>query len=83
MKKTIFAIAIAMMMNLAATAQTDGFFNNMDNFGSLDRTGFSTPNLPNIHNWYDDYEAPIGSGLLVFTMLGTGYAIRQKRHGSC
>ena len=83
MKKILFAIAIVMTMGFCASAQNDCFFkvNNVDDFdyrngvGSGNEYGFS---LPGGHGYNDDYMAPIGSGLLILTALGAGYALRKR-----
>ena len=82
MKKILFAIAIVLTIGLTANAQgNDGFFSNWDN-GLNDRTG-SEPETPGIafptHNTDQDPQAPLGSGLLVLTALGAGYAVARKR----
>lgn len=86
MKKILFAVAIVLTMSFGANAQyfdggNDGFFNNWKDVGNgLDRItddpGFGLP-LPDGHGYTDD--VPLGSGLLVLTALGTGYALRKKR----
>ena len=81
MKKILFAIAIVMTMGFAASAQ-DGFFkwNDGDNEiyrGSSDDFSFT---LPTEHGYETDAQAPLGSGLLVLTALGAGYAVARKRN---
>ncbi len=89
MKKIIFAIAIVLTIGLTANAQgRDGFFSNWDN-GYDDRAGISDPNiglnLPNSNplvnggEFGGDQPAPLGSGLLILTALGAGYAVSRKR----
>ena len=81
MKKILFTIALIITLGLTASAQySDGFFNDWDN--GLDRTeigneiGFV---LPASHgNGLDTPSAPLGSGLLVLTALGAGYALKKK-----
>ena len=68
-----------MTMGMAASAQkTDGFFSNYDN--GFDGRGTDMPALPNteIGNT-GNVSAPIGSGLLILTALGAGYALKKKR----
>ena len=86
MKKILFAIAIVLTIGLAANAQgRDGFFSNYDNgyYGNRGSDpGIVLPssdpmsNTPTTH----DPAAPLGSGLLVLTALGAGYAIYRKRN---
>ncbi len=78
MKKVFFTLVLMVAMSLAANAQ-DGFFQGEG--GSYDRDGGSgsTPNigLP-VHNQGADQPAPLGSGLLVLTAFGAGYALRKR-----
>ena len=89
MKKILFAIAIVLTIGLAANAQgRDGFFSSWDN-DSYNNRGTNpdfTPGvvLPNGIQMSDsptneDPQAPLGSGLLVLTALGAGYAVARKR----
>ena len=82
MKKILFAITLTITLGLTATAQySDGFFNDWDN--GLDRTGIGNEIgfvLPTNHGYgVDTPSAPIGSGLLVLTALGAGYAVTRRR----
>ena len=79
MKKILFAIAIVMTMSFAASAQgRDGFFSNWD-YTTGDRPTDPTFTLPSYHGVETNTEAPLGSGLLVLTALGAGYAVARKR----
>ena len=83
MKKILFTIALVMTMAFCANAQRDGFFSDWQD---TDRS-MSDPNdfylsLPNtnIGSYDNGNGAPLGSGLLILTALGGGYAlIRKKR----
>lgn len=82
MKKIIIAIAIVLTMTFGANAQSDWFVSGLDNSGSR----FSSEVLPllvigGVGAWNDDQPAtaPLGSGLLVLTALGAGYAAYKKR----
>ena len=85
MKKIFFAIAIVLMMGIGANAQyfnsgSDNFFNDWNDVSNgLDRDPGYLPTLPGSHGWNDDVNAPLGSGLLILTALGAGYALK-KRH---
>jgi hypothetical protein len=83
MKKILFTIALIITLGFTATAQNDGFFSNWDDYGNgLDRTGTGNDIgfvLPNAHGTGNDYNAPLGSGLLILTALGAGYAIKRRR----
>ena len=81
MKKILFAIALIITLGFTATAQySDGFFNDWDN--GFDRTGIGNEIgfvLPASHgNGLDTPSAPLSSGLLIFTALGAGYALKKK-----
>ena len=83
MKKILFAIAFTVIMVFGASAQTDGFFTWNYNDELVDRytdpingDGFA---LPSGHGYDYDTNAPVGSGLLIFTALGVGYALRKKK----
>ena len=82
MKKIIFAIAIVLTLGFTANAQgRDGFFSGWDNNNNRDpewnTTDFIVPNIVLGDN--NDVNAPLGSGLLVLTTLGAGYAVAKKR----
>ncbi|MCQ2319382.1 MAG: hypothetical protein MJZ90_10775 [Bacteroidales bacterium] len=77
MKKTLLAIAIILGFTAGAMAQSDGFFNNWNNFDNRE-DGLELPALPN-HALSGDQPAPLGSGLLILTALGAGYALSKRR----
>ena len=85
MKKIIFTIAIVFMMVLGASAQTDGFFRDGGGANDYSRTSSgSDPALPRLPGYgvgatNEDQTAPLGSGLLVLTALGAGYAVKRCR----
>jgi len=58
-------------------AQRDGFFNDWSDFDNLRDTEL-TPGLPASHGLEGDQDAPLGSGLLILTALGAGYACLKK-----
>lgn len=81
MKKIFFAIVLVLTISFGAVAQSDGFFKDGD--GS-DGGRDITPMTPSGHvgkltNGAPAYEGPLGSGLLVLTALGVGYAIKRSR----
>lgn len=82
MKKILFVIAIFMMMGLGANAQRDAFFNWNDADNDIYRGSSNDPGdpfaLPQYHGYDSDPAAPLGSGLLVLTALGAGYAVVRK-----
>ena len=82
MKKIIFAIAIVLTLGMTANAQgqKDAFVDSWDNSrgawgGTIDLL-LPTGNIGGIQN---QSGAPLGSGLLVLTALGAGYAVAKKR----
>ena len=78
MKKIILAIALVITMGFGANAQSDSFFKSDNgNAGSGNRDDFGMA-LPG-HGLNDDQQAPLGSGMLVLTALGAGYAIARRR----
>ena len=88
MKKILFAIAIVLTIGFTANAQgrNDAFFNDWSNDG-YNRTTGDPVNLGLVlpytidmgTNTEDPSAAPLGSGLLVLTALGAGYAIARKK----
>ena len=81
MKKILFTIALTITLGLTATAQyTDGFFNNWDDNDDRFSSGDLSFVLPANHGYgVDTPSAPLGSGLLILTALGAGYALKKKR----
>lgn len=88
MKKILFAIAIIMTIGITANAQgrNDAFFNDWSNdgynrTGSSDDPGLVLPYIIDMGTNYEDPSAaPLGSGLLVLTALGAGYAVARKKN---
>ena len=80
MKKIFLAIAIVFMVSFGAKAQSDGFFRGGDDNSGYRATS-ETPGIPGgAAGTIPDTNAPIGSGLLVFTALGAAYALAGKRN---
>ena len=82
MKKILFAIAIVLTLGITANAQSsknDAFVTEWDN-SSWNRTVVMPAILGGTLGDLDgDQPAPLGSGLLVLTALGAGYAVVKKR----
>lgn len=84
MKKILFAIAIVLTIGFSASAQSnkDSFVDWESEWGGSRTTGY-TPGLPwaavGINSNVTADPAPLGSGLLVLTALGAGYAVVKKR----
>ena len=83
MKKILFAIAIVLTIGLTASAQSDGFFkwNDVDNNDIYRSSVYEDPTLalPSAHGLNENQDLPLGSGLLVLTALGAGYALARKK----
>lgn len=83
MKKIVFAIAIVLTFGLTANAQgRDGFFNdwgNNDYNRSIDYNVFPAVLGGELGNLQGNQDAPLGTGLLVLTALGAGYAVARKK----
>ncbi|MBO2522705.1 MAG: hypothetical protein CW336_02455 [Bacteroidetes bacterium] len=85
MKKILFAIAIVLTIGLTANAQGKDSFVDWDNDWGSRTTIDYFPSLPTAvlgitsGNPNSDPQAPLGSGLLVLTALGAGYAVAKKR----
>lgn len=78
MKKIIFTVAITLGLAFGASAQSDGFFNNYSMDGGQ-RSSDGIPELPNSGQTGNQATTPLGSGLLILTALGAGYAVAKKR----
>ena len=83
MKKILLLTAIIMVLGLGASAQrgNDGFFNNFtyDNY-NRDGDQLEAP----VHGFTGYAQgngdpAPLGTGLLIMTALGAGYAVVRKK----
>ena len=80
MKRIILTLAILMTMAICANAQSDGFFRSYCDNDYTNRTEDNYFILPNAHGTNSDYDsAPLGSGLLILTVLGAGYAISRRK----
>ena len=83
MKKIIFTIAIILTLGFNANAQrTDAFFNtwsssNDDSWRTTIALTIPSGGLGAIEG--DPSGAPLGSGILVLTALGAGYAVAKKK----
>lgn len=80
MKKILFTIALVITMVFSVSAQ-DGFFRDSnDNYGDRTDVSGTTPALPRgtVGLVNADQPAPLGSGLLVMTVLGGAYLLRRR-----
>ena len=78
MKKVLFTLILMTTMSLAASAQ-DGFFRGEVSDGGGTRAGETGIMMPQHDQTTDQNAAPLGSGLLVLTALGAGYAALSKK----
>ena len=76
------ALATAMMLPMNVNAQrSDDFFRVNDDFGGTRTVTYWTASNGISNNGIGQSEAPVGSGLLILTAVGAGYAIsRRKRN---
>ena len=81
MKKILFAIAIVITMGMTANAQRDAFFtwNDASDDNSRDPGNGVNFDLPTQHGADGDQTTPLGTGLLIMTALGAGYAVAKRR----
>lgn len=80
MRKRIFlTVAMMAMVSLQAFAQRDGFFNDWKDFDNREIMDGGMPNLPGVHGVDYDQDAPLGTGIMVLTALGAGYAVAKRR----
>lgn len=84
MKKIILALIIVISVGLCANAQSDGFFNGIyldggNRTGSYEPDASTLPLIPTYGGGDQNAEAPLGTGLFLFTALGVGYAISKRR----
>ena len=80
MKKLLLSTALLITMAFGASAQggQDSWFSNWDdNRDVMSLPGLTMPN--SIIGSTDNAPAPLGSGLLVLTTLGAGYAVARKK----
>ena len=82
MKKILLSLVVVMTMSFAGKAQSDNFITPGEDVFTRDDITWIIPILPGggIGAVNDDQPAtPLGSGLLILTALGAGYAIRKRK----
>ena len=79
MNKILFAIAIVMMLGMTANAQRDGFFRDYDDNVNRENDGLPKILGGELGGLNGDQDAPLGTGLLILTALGAGYAVARKK----
>ena len=80
MKKIFLTIALTLGLTMGAMAQTDAFFSDYESFSN--REGGDNPDLPMLpegHGEIGNQNTPLGSGLLILTALGAGYAALKRK----
>ena len=83
MKKIVFLIALTITLGLTASAQshTDGFVDwTKENSGRTIVDDWSIIFPAQHFSNTDQNGSPLGSGLLVLTVLGAGYAAKLRSH---
>ena len=79
MKKCILTISIIFTMCLGASAQSERFFSSWSDEGARTYSD-NTPAVPRDPiGLGQNSKAPLGSGLLVMTAMGAGYALIRKK----
>ena len=70
-----------MTLGFGAKAQiglTDAFFNDWAQSDLM--RDITLISLPNEHGLSEDVTAPLGSGLIILSALGAGYAVSRRRN---
>jgi len=82
MKKIILTISIIFTLCLCANAQCDGFFSSWSgDYSDRSSGGISSPGIVaprTLIGSTDNAPAPLGSGLIVLSVLGACYSILKK-----
>lgn len=79
MKKIALTLALVLALAMGANAQNDGFVFDENPFGTGMLRDLVLPIIPGDHGWGSDVPAaPLGSGLLILTALGAGYALKKR-----
>lgn len=81
MKALVLSFVLAMICALPVSAQkSDDFFRVNDDFGGTRTVTYWTAANGISNNGIGQSEAPVGSGLLILTAVGAGYAIYRRKH---
>ncbi|MBO4575119.1 MAG: hypothetical protein J5708_07345 [Bacteroidales bacterium] len=78
MKKILLVLTLVLTMSVNISAQSDWFVGGSD-YSIRNEDLFPILLAGNVGSFTDDEPAPVGSGLLVLTLLGAGYAVSKKR----
>ncbi len=81
MKKIFLTIALTLGLTMGAMAQTDAFFSDYESFSNREGEGGDNPDLPMLPGGHGEIgnQSPLGSGLLILTALGAGYAALKRK----
>ena len=82
MKKIYLTLVLVLSMSCNMFAQSDGFFKSNDEmYNRINDPNAVGLNLPqtNIGEPINAPATPLGSGLLILTAVGLGYAIRKRK----
>ena len=83
MKKLALTIAIVLGLSMTTFADPNGggLFNRGEGMGNEGNRDVITPMLPTSHNLGDNQNAdsPIGSGIVLLSVLGGAYLVGKKR----
>lgn len=82
MKKILLVFAVLMTMVFSASAQSDDFFRGGSYDGGSRDISTAMPGLPkgSVGSSNNDQPAPVGSGLLILSMLGGAYLLRKSQN---
>lgn len=79
MKKVLLSISLIIILVLGANAQNDAFFKWNDSYDDAFRSvDYYSSVLPTSHGANNDYQAPLGNGLLILAALGAGYVRKRS-----
>ena len=83
MKKIIFAIVIVLTMGFGANAQSDWYVRDFDSNTDDWRDVLPIVLVNGAVGAYNEDQSalPLSDGLLVFSILGAGYAVRKLKNG--
>lgn len=84
MKKIVLAIVLVMALGFATNAQfnSDNFFmewEDVNNGIDYNNRDGDIPGFPGNHGGGGDTPAPLGSGLIILSALGAGYAVARRK----
>ena len=82
LKALVLSFVLAMICALPVSAQkSDDFFRVNDDFGGTRTVTYWTAVNGISNNGIGQSEAPVGSGLLILTAVGAGYAVMRRKRG--